>query len=131
MYEKEGNCYYTPDELGYHDRGMVKWQGFLLADHHELMETKAKEMEPAAVKPQQSEEECSAFLADAFHSKWKIDLQLNILEDGCYLKVAQGHVLAIEEGMIFLETELGMQSVPLDLIRHASRTDSTKWYKKS
>jgi len=27
----------TPDDLGYKDRGIMKWQGLILADHNEAL----------------------------------------------------------------------------------------------
>lgn len=129
MYQKEGKVYYTPDELGYQDRGMVKWQGFLLSDHNEQMEQEGKDRTFVPPKLLQSEEKRASILADAYHLKREVAIQMGILENAHYPKDLVGYVLGVDHGQLFLQTEQGIRTLSIEVIRNVSLTDSTKWYK--
>lgn len=128
MYQKEGNSYYTPDELGYQDRGMVKWQGFLLSDHNEQMEQERKDRAFIPPKLQQSKENRSRILADAYSLKREVAIQMNTLENGRYPKDLIGYVLGVEHEQLFLQTEKGIHILSIEGIRNISFTHLTKWY---
>lgn len=128
MYRKGDDVYYTPDELGYQDRGMVKWQGFILSDHNELMEEYAAENRYVPPKPYQSLEKRAELVAGAFTTKRKVAIQLDYIENGSYSKEQHGSVRHVEGGRIWFETADGMRLIDMEQIRHVSFLDSTKWY---
>ena len=66
-------------EQDYHDRGMVKWQGYYLSDHTEdVAKTTTKEKARAAeiLKEQQSPEEIGHVLKQAYDAQLDISIQL-------------------------------------------------------
>lgn len=130
MKRKEGNVYYTPDELGYQDRGMMKWQGFLLSDHYEQMERERKDQAFVPPKLLQSAEKRDALLTDAYHLKREVAIQMNLLENAHYLPDVLGYVLGVEDGQLFLQTRNGIQMLSLDAVRNVQLTDSIKWYRQ-
>lgn len=129
MYQKRGNVYYTPDELGYQDRGMVKWQGFLLSDHNEQMEQEGKDRAFIPPKLLQSKEKCARILADAYYLKREVAIQMDVLENGNYPKDLVGFVLGVDYGQLFLKTEDGIYTLSIEGIRNVSLINLTKWYK--
>ena len=130
MYQKKGNVYYTPDELGYQDRGMIKWQGFLLSDHNEQMKEEGKDRAFVAPKLLQSFEKRATVLSNAYYLKREVAIQMNILENAHYQKDIIGYVLGVDDNQIFLQTEDKIQMLSMDTIRNVQITDSTKWFKK-
>lgn len=128
MYQKEGNSYYTPDELEYQDRGMLKWQGFLLSDHNEQMEQEGKDRAFIPPKLKQSKEKRASILADGYHLKREVAIQMNILENGHYPKDFVGYILGVDHEQLFLQTEDGIHTLSVEMIRNVSLTTLTKWY---
>lgn len=67
-------------EHSYHDRGMLKWQGFYLSDHMSaLNKVKAEREKTTEYRPQQSLEEISQTLAKAYANNKTVEIQLNDL----------------------------------------------------
>lgn len=130
MYRKGDNIYYTPDELGYRDRGMVKWQGFILSDHMEQMLEEEQEQRYHAPLPELSTQDCAARLRQAYEAKRTVALQLNLLDDGHYPGEIFGQVLGVQDEQLYLEEESGLRLIPLELIRHVRLTDPTKWFQQ-
>lgn len=65
----------------YHDRGMVKWQGFYLSDHTAALNKQADAFnQKLQYKPQQSLEVITAILATAYSKQCEVTIQLNQLD---------------------------------------------------
>lgn len=130
MYRKGDDVYYTPDELGYRDRGMVKWQGFILSDHMEQRLAEEREQRYSPPRLELSQEDCAARLKEAYEERREVALQLNQLEDGHYRSELVGRVRGVQEGQLYLETATGLRHISLDLIRHVRLRDSAKWFQQ-
>lgn len=63
----------------YHDRGLLKWQGFFLSDHTSALRKQWKK-KPEAAKPQLSMDEIGKRLSKAWQRQIKVHVQLNQLD---------------------------------------------------
>lgn len=123
----------TPDQLGYKDRGKMKWLGFMLSDHSESLHQMAeneKEYEVKA-KPKQSLAEIGEILAEAYQIKKPVAIQANILRNGSYFKDVPCLVAGVFEEKIYLLLKDGrMVDTTLEDIRNVEFLDPKIWYKK-
>lgn len=104
-------------EHDYHDRGMVKWQGFYLSDHTAaLNKQEAKDQKVYHPKSQQSLETITAILAEAYQRHRAVSLQLNELDaNGNQLPDIQTHVYGYHSDKVIIDDE---KAVSIDDIRH-------------
>jgi hypothetical protein len=123
----------TPDQLGYKDRGKMKWLGLMLSDHTEALQNMAeaeKEYEVKA-KPKQSLAEIGEILAEAYHMKKPVVIQANILSNGSYFKDVPCLVSGVfEEKIYLLLKDKRMVDTTLEDIRNIEFLDSNIWYEK-
>ena len=64
-------------EHDYHDRGMMKWQGFYLSDHTAALNQQKQQLNEVYVpRPQQSLATITEVLADAYQSQQTVTIQL-------------------------------------------------------
>lgn len=123
----------TPDQLGYKDRGKMKWLGLMLSDHTEALKTMAKEDTSADIeaKPQQSLTEIGESLAKAYQTKHPIAIQANILQNGSYFKDVPCLVSGFFEEKIYLLLKDGrMVDTTLEDIRNIEFIDPEIWFQK-
>lgn len=65
----------------YHDRGMIKWQGFYLSDHTAALNKKNADLnQEYRYKPQQTLETITSILAEAYSQRRQVVIQLNELD---------------------------------------------------
>ncbi|KRL38967.1 hypothetical protein [Liquorilactobacillus uvarum] len=65
----------------YHDRGMIKWQGFYLSDHTAALNKKNADLnQEYRYKPQQTLEKITSILAEAYSQRRQVVIQLNELD---------------------------------------------------
>ena len=124
---------FTPDQMGYKDRGKMKWQGLMLSDHSEALRKMFVEENGRniAAKPQQSITEISEMLAEAYLLKKPITIQANTLQNGTYLEDIRCIVSGTFEKQIFLTLKDGrIVHTTLENIRHIQFTQSEIWYQK-
>lgn len=124
---------FTPDQMGYKDRGKMKWQGLMLSDHSEALRKMFVEENGRniAAKPQQSITEISEMLAEAYLLKKPITIQANTLQNGTYLEDIHCIVSGSFEKQIFLTLKDGrIVHTTLENIRHIQFTQSEIWYQK-
>lgn len=121
----------TPDQLGYKDRGKMKWLGLMLSDHTEaLNKMNDKEYEVKA-KPKQTLAEIGEILSKAYHMKRAVAIQANILQNGSYFKDVPCLVAGVAAEKIYLLLKDGrMVDTTLEDIRHIEFLDSRDWYEK-
>lgn len=103
----------------YHDRGMVKWQGFYLSDHTAALHQQAAQLKrQVCPKPQQSLPIITRRLAEAYQRDLIVTLQLNVcqLEDPHRLEITT-HILGYQEDNIIGDEA---QFIPLAAIRHVA-----------
>lgn len=68
-------------EHDYHDRGMMKWQGFYLSDHTAALNQQNHQLNAVYVpRPQQSLSELTQVLADAYQSQQLVTIQLKTVD---------------------------------------------------
>lgn len=123
----------TPDQLGYKDRGKMKWLGLMLSDHSELLKVmedseNEKYVQP---KPKQSLVEIGEILAHAHHTGEPVSIQANILQNGTYFKDVPCIVSGTHEEKIYLLLKNGrLVDTTLEDIRHIEFLDPMAWYEK-
>lgn len=131
MEEKNGRL--TPDQLGYKDRGKMKWLGLMLSDHSELLKEmadadKARDLQ---AKPKQSLVEIGEILAQAYHTGDPVLIQANILQNGSYFKDVPCIISGSYEEKIYLLLKDGrLVDTTLENIRHIEFLDPMVWYDK-
>ena len=111
----------TPDQLGYKDRGKMKWQGLILSDMSELLRehAKAEELKRVEAKEQMDEIEITQILHQAYATKRLVFIQTNILKDGYHYPDLHCTVEGFQEDKIYLRLENGdLKSCSIEEIRN-------------
>lgn len=131
---KNGKIYYTPDELGYHDRGKMKWMGMMLSDHTEALK-QLKDEEGANAQQVYYEAmdtgEITQMLSDSYTYQKPILLQANLLADGQFYDHLPCIVMGYNDDYIYLKKIDGSESkCQLEDIRHIKGMDPMTWYNK-
>ncbi|MCT3399191.1 hypothetical protein [Lentilactobacillus hilgardii] len=68
-------------EHDYHDRGMMKWQGFYLSDHTAALNQQKQQLNAVYVpRPQQSLATITEVLADAYQHQQPVTIQLKMVD---------------------------------------------------
>lgn len=68
-------------EHDYHDRGMMKWQGFYLSDHTAALNKQNQQLNAVYVpRPQQSLATITEVLADAYQRQQPVIIQLKTVD---------------------------------------------------
>lgn len=112
---EEANNFFKYD---YHDRGMLKWQGFFLSDHTARL--KREQNTPKVVaKPEQPIELISKRLKLSWEYGKVITLQLNQIMSNNEVTQLTGYVKGYFNTMIVLEdSNNNMQNIQLEEIRN-------------
>lgn len=123
----------TPDELGYKDRGIMKWQGLILASHRDgldKMDKGDKQGKPQA-KEQMSEIEISEYLQQSYLNKRPVSIQANVLRDGHFYPDVNCIIVGFQDEDIYLLLNDNRSTTcTLDQIRNIEFMDPQKWYNK-
>lgn len=123
---------FTPDQLGYKDRGKMKWQGLILSDHAEAVQSmfKSDSVHPEA-KNVMSQVDISEMLLQAYLIKVPVNIQSNILQNGHYRPDINCIVKGIADNRIILELK-GRKTTTclLEDIRNVEFADVNEWYEK-
>lgn len=124
---------YTPDELGYKDRGKMKWLGLMLSDHSELLKVmeESERAKDVKAKPKQSLVEIGEILSHAHLTGDPVSIQANILQNGTYFKDVPCIISGTHEEKIYLLLKNGrLVNTTLEDIRHIEYLDPMAWYDK-
>ncbi len=107
----------------YRDRGVVKWQGFYLSDHTAALKKQAKqEAKKYPARAQQSMEEISQVLSEAYANGQTVSVQLNNRNlNGEFLPDLVGKVIGYEDEMVYLEGRQGFEMGDVRNIERGSR----------
>lgn len=124
----EENKQISPAELGYKDRKMAKWQGFILSDHADLVKEKKNQLVEHTAKEPQSLAVISDFLQRSFAYGHRIAVQLDFITNGSYEPDIIGMVTGYEQEKIYVQTDEELVVIDLSLIRHVEYLSSTKWF---
>lgn len=118
--KKEEVILLSPKKLGYIDRGMVKWQGFLLSDHVEAM--KLQKEQEKWIHPSRREhltlETITIRLFEAHHYHLPVSIQLNSIEEGQFSADKVGYIMGYQQETIYIETPMDTIELNLTDIRH-------------
>lgn len=102
----------------YHDRGMIKWQGYMLSDHTSALKKESKQratvIEP---KPLMTAEEIGEVLEQSYANNKRVSLQLYSTSSDRTLEPDKtGKVLGVQDNNVFVD---GNDWIAIDTIRHA------------
>lgn len=134
MYVKDSKIFYTPDELGYVDRGKMKWQGLMLKEHNEALAQlkKLENKKEILPKRKQTESEISQLLFQAYVNSKPIKIQSTLLNKNGEL---YPDILCMVEGykhnIIYLKLkDTRQKTCTIDQIRNIEFTTANEWYNK-
>lgn len=120
----------TPDQMGYEDRGKMKWQGLILSDHTEAIKKNSVEQQrlDAIPRPQLTLNDIGKKLAYAYQKKLPLCLQTNTLENGASFQEYHCQVAGNDDNEIYFSLKNGqMIKMPLENIRHLELLDPVIW----
>ena len=123
----------TPDDLGYKDRGIMKWQGLILSAQTEAIKEIEKEeaLNDPVPKEKMTEEAISEVLQLSFINKAPISMQADIVRNGLYYRDLKCMVLGYADDKIYLRLLDGRQvKCEMHQIRHVEFMDPLEWYDK-
>ena len=122
---------FTPEMFGYTDRGILKWQGMILADQTDALKKMDAEIAEIEGKEEMSEVEISTVLHRAFVMRYPIAIQANIIRNGSYYKDLICKVAGYGGNKIHLQLIDGRKtSCSLEEIRNVEMLDPLDWYGK-
>lgn len=111
--ERIAQRFFTYD---YHDRGMMKWQGFFLSDHASALRREARQ-QPELERPQLTEAEIGRRLTIAWQNKYPVHVQLNVLDGNHVVQGVDGVVAGYDETMLVLKDRRRYRRLPLEQLR--------------
>jgi len=123
----------TPDQLGYKDRGIVKWIGMMLSDHSEALKKEELQSQLIEVeaKEEMTNEAVSRVLYKAFMMAAPVLIQANVLRNGNYYKDLECKVVSYFENKICLVLKDGRSTTcTLDEIRNVEPMNVLDWHNK-
>ena len=109
----------------YQDRGMKKWQGFFLSEHAEQLATKEIEVE---VLQEQSDDEKSRYIYDAWRKKLPILVQLNMRSTSGVPYQFHGKVEGLLDNRIVFQKDGRLKSYQLTSIEAVRIQSSQPWF---
>ncbi|MEK4303641.1 hypothetical protein [Oceanobacillus sp. FSL K6-0251] len=123
--------YVTPEMYGYKDRGVLKWQGMILADHTDALKKELNGYEEVKPKEEMTEDAISEVLNKAFINSYPVLIQANVMQNGLYYKDLQCKVDGYAEGQIHLKLKDGRTTCCiLEEIRNVEMMNPLDWYDK-
>lgn len=123
----------TPEQFGYKDRGILKWQGMILSDHTDALKREKlnERLSEVEAKAEMTEEEISKVLFNAYKADYPILIQANVIKNGNYYRDLKCKVLGYEDNQIYLLLKDGRTvNCTLDQIRNVEFMNSLDWFDK-
>jgi len=123
-----------PDDMGYKDRGKLKWEGLMLSDHVDALK-KLKDPEELIEhepKEEQDEQTISEHLYYAYVNKLPITIQADVVnKHGNYYRDVSCIVVGQGANIIYLYLKDKRKAkCPIDKIRNVEFMDPVDWYDK-
>lgn len=102
----------------YHDRGMIKWQGYMLSDHTSALKKENEQRDTVIEpKPVMTAEEIGEVLEQSYANNKRVSLQLYSTNSDRTLEPDKtGKVLGVQDNNVFVD---GNDWIAIDAIRHA------------
>lgn len=101
----------------YHDRGMLKWQGFFLSDHTSALKKEYAQPVPN-LRPEMNQLEIGSVLSSAWESCAKVSVQLNQVNGNDVPVELHGYVKGYQDDKICLSVKGNIQMIRVDAIRN-------------
>lgn len=101
----------------YHDRGMLKWQGFFLSDHTSALKKEAAQPVPDS-RPEMNQSEIGSVLSSAWESCAKVSVQLNQVNGNGVPAELHGYVKGYKDDKICLSVKGDIRMISVDAIRN-------------
>lgn len=123
----------TPDQLGYKDRGKLKWMGMMLSDHSEALkkEKLAIEYSEPKQKERMNMSEVGELLYKAYVNDLPIRIQANVLNNGKYYQDLECKITGyIEDKIYFLLKDGRSTFCTLEQIRNVEFMNVFEWHDK-
>lgn len=123
----------TPDELGYKDRGIMKWQGFMLPEQLDALKKRKNENKQGKqiAKELMTAQEISKYLQQSYLNKKPIAIQANTLRNGHFYPDVDCIVLGFQDEDIYLSLKDNRKiSCKINQIRNIEFMNTKDWYKK-
>lgn len=120
----------TPDQMGYQDRGKMKWQGLILSDHTEAIKkiSQAEQNKERRPKAQLSLQDIGKKLAYAYQKKVPICLQTNIVKNSSSFQEYYCLVTGNYDNEIYFSLKNGdIIKTTLEDVRHLELMDPIIW----
>ncbi|MGX6407533.1 hypothetical protein [Lactiplantibacillus plantarum] len=110
----------------YHDRGLMKWQGFYLSDHTAaLNQQKVHDQQQYPAKPQQSLSIIGQILSTAYTQNQPVNLQLNSVDqNNQHFATITTPILGYNAATIVIANH---QFININDIQHIELVRSTNW----
>lgn len=123
----------SPDQLGYKDRGVMKWLGMMLSDHSEAL--KKEKRANNFIEPKQKEglsmSEIGKLLYQAYVTHLPIRIQANVLRNGNYYPDLECKITGyVEDKIYFLLKDGRSVYCTLEQVRHVEIMDILEWHDK-
>ena len=111
----------------YHERGIVKYNGFYLSDHTSQMTKEENERNRVILGEEEMEErEIFETIDYALYKSLPVSIQLNLKDlEGNFLPNVSGELKGYNEASLYIDD----YKMPLCQIRHIVLLERTKWYK--
>lgn len=95
---------FTPEKIGYRDRGIMKWLGMMLSDHSEALKKEEIDDQLIEVKAKEKmdEEEIAGVLYQAFVTDSPVCIQANVIRNGNYYKDLECKISGYVDNRIYL-----------------------------
>ena len=123
----------TPDQLGYKDRGKMKWQGLMLSDHTDALKKNHIFSDAPEVigKQKMTQFEIAEKIQVAFINKRPIKLQKDNLINGQYEPLVECMVYGYFDDKIYFSLNNGDKVyLELEKIRYVEYMDPAEWFQK-
>jgi len=124
---------YTPDQLGYKDRGKMKWMGLMLSHHLDLLreiDKNDKNGDPIS-KEKMTEIDISEILQVAYLNSKPIILQADIIKNNNFYPDLECMVLGYHDDKIYFKLKDDRKvKCELHQIRHIEFMDPNEWFDK-
>lgn len=122
---------FTPDMFGYKDRGILKWQGMILADQTDALKKIDNEITEIEGKEEMSVVEISQVLHRAYVTYSPVSIQANTIRNGSFYNDVICKVAGYGGNRIHLNLKDGRTtSCSIEEIRNVEMMDSLEWYDK-
>lgn len=120
----------VPRELWlYPDRGMKKWQGWILSDHAAQLEHDFDVQPDAVPLPKQDFATINRLLVHAFQNNLVILIQQDIITRGRFAPSIVGVCVGLDAGQLFLQDQdRQVHAYPVAELRHVDLVNPIKWW---